>query len=207
MTSLGDHVFSLCYDLRSITIPSSVTSIGDSAFFYCHSLTSTYFLGDAPSSGSAMFAGVSASHKIYYLDTVAGFTSPTWQGQPTQMIDTSIYPATSWLLEFNHSYDTNLNQDLNGDGVSLLMAYGLDLNPNERLTDSLPKAELDSTTLSMKYYAGSAGVTYRVEASKDLNTWETAEVTVSDPDANGVLTASIDRDEVCGFLRLVVVEE
>ena len=123
------------------------------------------------------------------------------------MIDTSIYPATSWLLEFNHSYDTNLNQDLNGDGVSLLMAYGLDLNPNERLTDSLPKAELDSTTLSMKYYAGSAGVTYRVEASKDLNTWETAEVTVSDPDANGVLTASIDRDEVCGFLRLVVVEE
>lgn len=66
---------------------------------------------------------------------------------------------------------------------------------------------LNSDTISMKYYSGSAGVTYRVETSKDLDTWVTADVTVSDPDANGFLTASINRGEVCGFMRLVVVED
>ena len=38
-------------------------------------------------------------------------------------------------------------------------------------------------------------------------TWITDGVTISDPDGNGVVTASIPRDEVCGFLRLIVEEE
>ena len=123
------------------------------------------------------------------------------------MIDLSSNPAAPWLLESGFAYNENLHLDMNADGVSLLMAYALNLNPNDRLTNRLPKAELDSTTLSIEYYSGSAGVTYRVETSKNLNTWVTTDVTVSDPDANGILTASIPRGEVCGFLRLVVVED
>lgn len=33
--SIGDRAFQLCFDLTSITIPTSVTSIGNHAFSYC----------------------------------------------------------------------------------------------------------------------------------------------------------------------------
>ena len=123
------------------------------------------------------------------------------------MVNAATHPAAAWLLESNHPYDTSLNQDLNADGIPLLMAYALDLNPNERLTTQLPQAELNTTTLSLQYYTGAAGITYRIETSKDMVTWITDGVTISDPDGNGVVTASIPRDEVCGFLRLIVEEE
>jgi len=145
---------------------------------------------------------------IYYLDTNTGFTTPTCYNKPTKMINTVTYPAATWLLESNLSYDTDLDQDHNSDGVSLLMAYALKLNPNERLGNRLPKVVFDdANTLSMKYYGGSTGVTYRVESSKDMTAWETTDVTVSDPDSNGVLTASTPKDGACLFLRLVVVED
>ena len=40
VTAISDYAFSECYNLRSVTIPSSITSIGYGAFEYCTSLTS-----------------------------------------------------------------------------------------------------------------------------------------------------------------------
>ena len=40
VTSVGNHAFSGCSDLTSISIPNSVTSIGDGAFWDCSGLTS-----------------------------------------------------------------------------------------------------------------------------------------------------------------------
>ena len=113
------------------------------------------------------------------------------------------------------------DRDLNGDGVSLLMAYALNLDPNQQLGKSLPKAKLNADTISLSYYSVSAGVTYRVETSKDLITWVTTGITITDPEVDpeyvdyphrdpnydGISTASVPRDEACGFLRLVIVED
>ena len=50
------------------------------------------------------------------------------------MINEAVYPAASWLLKINLPYDTSLQQDLDGDGVSLLLAYALNLDPRLNLS-------------------------------------------------------------------------
>jgi len=168
-------------------------------------LTSTYFLGNAPALEISVFDDGHPNHIIYYLDTSTGFTSPTWNGYPTQMINTATYPAANWLLSSNIPYDTNLHQDLNGDGVPLLMAYALNLNPSDNLTGKLPKTGLTNDSAHLRFYGDSSGVTYDVETSKDLITW--VPTVVTEPDTEGIRSASISREGGCGFLRLVVEEE
>ena len=210
VTTVEDSAFRSCNNLTNVTIPTSVTNIGSFAFRECGSLVAALFIGDAPSitrnGWSASFGSNSFDFAVYYFDEKTGFTSPNWMGYPTVNMGVSS-PLSPWLVSNGFSHNADINADPNGDGVSLLMAYALNLNPNEHLGNRLPKAELHGNTVSMNYYSRSAGVTYRVEVSKDLVTWETTDVTTSDPDANGIVAASIDRDEVCGFLRLVVVKE
>ena len=45
MTSIGEKVFTDCFLLTNIVIPSSVTTIGKSAFSGCASLKSVYYKG------------------------------------------------------------------------------------------------------------------------------------------------------------------
>ena len=71
--------------LTSITIPNSVTSIGNWAFRNCTNLASITFEGDAPTFGSDVFLN-SYSVTIYYYDDASGFSTPTFQGRPSQML-------------------------------------------------------------------------------------------------------------------------
>ncbi len=76
--------------LTSITIPGSVASIGSQAFFGCYNLESATFTGNAPTLGSQVFvnlgAGVPGGFKVYFYSGATGFTTPTWQGHPSQML-------------------------------------------------------------------------------------------------------------------------
>ena len=120
------------------------------------------------------------------------------------MINETTYPAASWLLANGLWYDTDLQQDTDGDGVNLLMAYALDLDPRLNLRGSLPLPVLGPATLSLSFHGTSSGIIYRVETSTDLAAWATAGVTLSAADANGIRTASVIRDAPERFLRLVV---
>ena len=55
VTSLGDYAFNSCWNMTSITIPSSVTSIGDAAFRNCSGLTSLSIPEGVANIGFEMF--------------------------------------------------------------------------------------------------------------------------------------------------------
>jgi hypothetical protein len=114
-------------------------------------------------------------------------------------------PIKPWLVSYGFAFNANLLSDPNSDGVNLLMAYALNLDPNLNLAGSLPQPVLTANQMSLTFYAGSAGVTYSVEVSSDLQTWTTAGVTTSPPDANHFSTATIPRTGNRGFMRLSVV--
>jgi|GEM_PF-1232434 len=202
VTSIGDYAFSSCAYLTSIIIPSSVTSIGGCAFYNCTMMTSAFFTGNAPSMGIGVFDPADSDFTVYYFNDKSGFTSPSWQGYTAVNMGNST-PAATWLLVNNLPYNADLRSDPNGDGVSLLMAYALNLDPKQNLSGSMPKPVIAGNQMSLSFYAGSAGVTYSVQSSTDLQTWSTTGVTLSNPDANYFRTATVNQSGPKRFLRIV----
>lgn len=45
VTTIDDYAFENCYDVTSVTIPSTVTYIGEEVFYGCYSLVDVYFDG------------------------------------------------------------------------------------------------------------------------------------------------------------------
>jgi hypothetical protein len=207
ITSIGKGAFANCEGLTSIILPDSLASIGQWSFTGCSSLSRLTFLGNAPASNyldSSQYP-MPASFTIYWLGGY-GFTSPTWRGYPSVMINQFAYPAGEWLLKNNLPYDTSLQQDPDGDGVSYLMAYALNLDPRLNLRASLPAPVLDPSRLSMTFPAATAGITYRVETSSDLENWTTEGVTLSAPGPDQRRTASVPHTGTGQFLRLKVTQ-
>ena len=63
----------------------NVQTIGNQAFYECNSLSSAYFYVDAPTSfGSGVFENCASAFTIYYAKGTSGWTTPTWNGYPTQ---------------------------------------------------------------------------------------------------------------------------
>lgn len=177
-----------------------MVNIGNSAFTGCTSLTSASFLGNAPTMNSTVFATCAGGFTVYFLDGKTGFTTPTWNGYTAVNLGTTAAPAI-WLLAHGQPYNADLRNDPNNDGVSLLVAYALNLDPNLNLSDRLPKPVLANNQLRLTYYAGMAGITYTVESSADMQTWSPGGVIVSDPDSNGFRAASVASGPARRFLR------
>lgn len=212
---VGEGAFNECSGLLKVVLPASITELENESFRDCDNLTEVYFLGNAPSMGSSAYEATQIFYRwsgypdvtIYYLSGSSGFSSPTWNEYNTAVIDQAVYPAASWLLSHNLGYDADLNQDLNGDGVKLLLAYALNLNPTSNNSGNLPTVQLNGSFAEMKFYGLSQGVTYQVYMSTDLLVWKTEGVTLSAPDGNGIVTASIPVDWPQAFMKLEVVED
>ena len=202
---IGNSAFAGCNSLRSVTIPSGVTQIGDEAFAGCSGLTSACFTGSAPAMGTGAFDHVANGFKVYFVNGKTGFTQPVWNGYPTATMADPASPLGIWLFANSLPYSTNLLNDPNGDGVNLLMAYALNLDPNRNLSGSLPQPKPAGNLMRLTFYAGRDDVTYRVESCADLHSWSTAQVTLSTPDAiSKERTASVNIDGHGRFMRLVV---
>lgn len=69
-----------------MTIGSSVTTIGSQAFSNCGLLTKATFLGNAPTLPYLVFSGVSPQFKVYFIKGSTGFSTPTWDGYPSEAL-------------------------------------------------------------------------------------------------------------------------
>ena len=85
LQSIGNGAFSGS-SIGEIVLPSSVTDITEQAFHSCNNLESVKFEGNAPAS---FLIDISIrpqpSYTIYYHQGAQGFTSPEWNGYPTQI--------------------------------------------------------------------------------------------------------------------------
>ena len=160
-------------------------------------------MGDAPAVATGVFSYAAAEFTVVYARAATGFSSPSWEGYPSRGIGNTS-GEIAWLLDKGLPEDSDLDADPNGDGVNLLMAYALNLDPDENLSDRMPTPQVTADQMSLEFHGAAVGITYAVEASEDLQTWSSAGVALSGVDGSGMRKAVVDRSGPNCFLRLVV---
>jgi hypothetical protein len=168
-------------------------------------LTAAYFEGVAPDTfGTNVFQSAAPDFSVYFsTSATTGFTVPTWKGYPASAFgpDSGV---VNWLMTHGLPVESDLASDDNHDGVTLLMACALNLDPAQNLSGSLPQPVLASDLMSLTFYSGTAGVSYTVETCTNFSDWTTEGVTLSEPDENQMRTATVALGDSSQFMRLKV---
>lgn len=192
---IGAKTFFGCSSLVALTLPESLDTLGEGAMLRCKDLERVVFLGEIPERfGIKVFDETDEDFMIHYFSEKTGISSPSWTG----------YPATSWFLDHGLDPSVKLDQDLNGDGLSLQMAFALNLDPNQNLSGCFLQQTISPNSMSILYYAVAPGVKYTVETSTDLKVWTSTGVVLSSLDDWNQRTARVDLSDEHRFLRLRV---
>lgn len=91
LTTIDVGAFISSSALAEIVIPASVESLTEYAFVGCDALTKVKFAGNATAfkntdeSLSAVYGGFEPKYTVYYHEGAQGFTTPEWEGFPTQL--------------------------------------------------------------------------------------------------------------------------
>lgn len=86
LISMGNAAFGGRSNLKEIIIPSSVENMNELVFNGCTTLESVKFEGDAPRDYSyEEFKADDVHYTVYYHEGANGFTSPEWNGYPTEI--------------------------------------------------------------------------------------------------------------------------
>lgn len=207
VVEIASKAFFACSTLTGVTLPASLTDVGDEAFFECSSLPWAKFTRlVAPVMGWGVFDLAAEGFTIFYSDIASGYEdwegSGTWYFYPAVAVTTD--PISDWLVSVGLPPDSDLGSDDNGDGVTLLMAYALDLNPNLNLVSSIPKPVFSEGQMTLTYHVGAYGVTYAVETGINLNDWSSEGVNYTDNSLESTQTAAVVASDPCRFMRIVV---
>lgn len=87
LETIGKHAFGWNYSLTEVIIPASVVNMTEFAFEGCRQMAAMKFEGDAPSDyledPEELINKI--DYTVYYHEGAEGFTSPEWNGYPTEI--------------------------------------------------------------------------------------------------------------------------
>ena len=87
--TIENYAFSGCISLDYVEF-SGIKSIGNYAFYNCSSLKAARFNCNAPETfGKGVFDGAADDFTIYYAKGTMGWTTPAWNGYPTEEFEPS----------------------------------------------------------------------------------------------------------------------
>lgn len=196
ITSFGSEAFFGCTSLANVTIGKNVTYIGGKAFKNCTSLIGATFNGSAPILDWDVFSNTSSGFTVYYYNTGAEFTSPTWNGYKSvnlgaPPIDPGESSYASWgvlqTLPEGHRgpLDRNGPMDLPNS-----LAYAMGLNPLTATPADLPalgKPDSLSNRVAIRYRRAKnvIDVILTPTTSTTLSGWDPASILNTNVIENG----------------------
>ncbi|MGD7653316.1 MAG: leucine-rich repeat domain-containing protein [Verrucomicrobiales bacterium] len=179
VTAIGESAFSTCESLVSVTLGRGVTTIEDDAFVDCESLTAAIFLSHAPVLGDDVFGGADSGFSITFHEGATGFSTPTWEGYPCEMIPSSATTFSAWAETAFAGAGTSADQmlasaDPDQDGRINLFEYAFGGDPT--LSDSSAPVTTDADNglpiLSFTIVGDATDLSYIVQTSSDGKTWQ-----------------------------------
>jgi hypothetical protein len=101
--------------------------------------------------------------------------------------------SVHWLMANGFAGEQDMTEDINNDGVSLLAAFALGLDPEQNNSDQLPKLILNAPfqNVEMQFYGAANGVNYTIMESTDMDEWSpTDSAYLNGPFGDGTLQYS-----------------
>jgi len=154
VNSIGDHAFSHCYDITTITLPGTITSIGDYAFVYCSKMTSIVIPNSVTSLGDRVFSGCDQLTSIILPDRMTHWGEGVFGGCE-KLTSVTIPKGLTRIESGTFSGCSNLSSVIIPDGITSIGSSAF--NHCYKLSSvSLPESV---TTLGDEAFEGCSGLT------------------------------------------------
>ncbi len=106
VTHIGESAFLFCKDIESVVLSDEIIYVGDFAFAHCSNLKAVYFIGKVPEFwGTSVFADNDPDFKIYYIDGIPGWSTPTWTAPDGVTYKTSVLTSRGTFINGDFKYE------------------------------------------------------------------------------------------------------
>ena len=199
VTSIGDHTFSGCKGLTSVTIPSSVTSIGYGAFTYCSGLTSITIPNSVTSIGKYAFSRCSGLISVAIPNNVTKIESGLFE-YCSSLTSVIIGNSVRSIGNYAFQYCSNLSSVTIPNSVTSIGNNAFSTCPN--LADVYCYSESVPTTDSKTFHNNIKNATLHVPSS----TVDVYKITYPWRDFKEIIALTDDDPKPTGIDKIVITD-